>query len=38
MAKYECDADTALRYYALRDEGVPYEQALVWCGLRDPAY
>ena len=36
MAKYQCDHETALRYFDLRDEGCTREQALLWCGLRDP--
>ena len=32
-AKYGCSVETAAYYYTLRDEGVPYEAALAWCGL-----
>ena len=31
--KYGCSVETAVYYYTLRDEGVPYEAALAWCGL-----
>ena len=31
--KYGCSQETAVYYYTLRDEGVSYEAALVWCGL-----
>ena len=31
--KYGCSEETAAYYYDLRDEGVPYEAALAWCGL-----
>lgn len=36
MDKYQCGEQTARYYYDLREEGVAREQALVWCGLRDP--
>ena len=31
--KYNCSQETAAYYFELRDEGVPPEAALVWCGL-----
>ena len=31
--KYECSEKVAAYSYHLRDEGVPYEAALAWCGL-----
>jgi len=36
MRKHGCDHDTASYYFALREEGCSREQALLWCGLRDP--
>ena len=32
-AKYGCSEKVAAYYYDLVAEGVPYEAALVWCGL-----
>lgn len=32
-AKYKCSEATASYYFELREEGVPPEAALVWCGL-----
>ena len=32
-AKYKCSHKTAAYYFELRDEGVPPESALFWCGL-----
>lgn len=36
MTKYQCSLETAWHYFELRWEGCTPEQALLWCGLRDP--